>query len=219
MRVHDISLPVTGEMVVWPGGPRPDCRWIASVAEGDTYTESVWTLGAHTGTHVDAPSHFLPDAGNIDTLALERLVGPARLFDLGDRREPIEREQIEALDLSGVTRVLLKTGNSRRPPSNEFDTDFCSIGVTGAQALVQAGVQTVGIDYLSVERYVPDTETGYEDPVHHTLLGAGLALLEGVDLRDVAAGDYLLCALPLRLVGAEASPVRAVLIETAAPLR
>jgi arylformamidase len=215
VKIHDITLPITRQMVTWPGGPRPSCRWIARVGYGDPCNESVWTLGAHTGTHVDAPSHFLTDEGDIEGVAIDRLVGPARVFDLsGHDGTTIGPAQIEALDLGGVTRALLKTSNSRdRLGCDEFDTGFCSIGPDAAQALVTAGVRTVGIDYLSVERFVPEDEEGYEDPVHHTLLGAKLALLEGIDLRAVEAGDYLLCALPLKLVGAEAAPARAVLIE------
>lgn len=217
MRIHDISLPIKGQMIVWPGGQRPECRWVARVADGDPCNESVWTLGAHTGTHVDAPSHFLTDDGDIDDLALDLLVGPARVFDLSDADGLITGEQIGALDLAGVSRALLKTSNSaKRLGSDVFDTGFCSIGPEAARALVDAGVRTVGIDYLSVERFVADSETDYEDPVHHTLLGARLALLEGIDLRGVEPGDYLLCAAPLRLVGAEGAPARAVLIESPA---
>ncbi len=215
MKIHDITLPVTAQMLTWPGGPRPSSRWIARVAAGDPCNESVWSLGAHTGTHVDAPSHFLTDDGDIDGVALDRLVGPARVFDLSAHDGPlIGRAQLDGLDLDGVERVLLKTSNSdKRLGSDQYDTGFCSIGADAAEALVAAGVRTVGIDYLSVERFVPDDEKDYGDPVHHTLLGAQLALLEGIDLRGVEAGDYLLCALPLKLVGAEAAPARAVLIE------
>jgi arylformamidase len=217
LRVHDISLPISAHMLTWPGGQRPQCRWVARVEDGDGYNESVWTLGAHTGTHIDAPSHFLSDAGNIDAMALDLLVGPARVCDLAGEGQVIDAQAIERLELDGVTRVLFKTSNSeRRLARSEFDTAFCSIQPDAAASLVAAGVRTVGIDYLSVERYVPEEETDYTDPVHHTLLGAGLALLEGVDLRGVDAGDYLLCALPLRLVDAEAAPARIVLIETPA---
>lgn len=209
MRIHDISMELRPGMLHWPDTATPEVTWEARIAHGALYDVSRWLLGSHSGTHLDAPSHFLAGAPEAATVDLARLVGPARVVDIADEVAAIDQAVIEALELSGVRRVLFRTSNSRsRLHHSVFDVDYVAFTGDGAEALVNSGVETVGIDYLSVERY------GQPEPVAHlALLGAGIAVIEGCDLRGVSPGDYFLCCLPIRLVGSEAAPARAVLIE------
>ncbi|MBI3929745.1 MAG: cyclase family protein [Armatimonadetes bacterium] len=208
MKVHDVSMAVHPGMPVWPGDPAPDFQAVATL-ESDGVRVSRLVLGSHSGTHLDAPAHFLPDASTIDSAPLEALIGPCRLLEV-----ETPSGKITARDLSGHApfrpgeRILLKTSNSLHAGESKFRPDFVALDESAARALAEAGVGLVGIDYLSVEGY------GCEEfPVHLSLLRAGVWLLEGLDLHAVAAGEYTLIALPLKLTGLEASPVRAVLVE------
>lgn len=202
-------------MLVWPDNRRPEQEWDWSFERGDTSEVSHWTLGAHTGTHIDAPRHQLPGADDLESVDLDRLIGPARVVDLTAIDGHIERDTVEGLDLDGVRRVLLKTTNStQRLASSGFDPSFVAVEPSGAAALLELDILAVGVDYLSVERYMgDDVHRSVEYPTHRALLGAGVAILEGLDLSRVDPGDYFLCFLPLRLQNSEASPARAVLIE------
>lgn len=196
-------------MIHWPGTTEPEVEWEYRLDAGDPYDVSCWRLGSHNGTHVDAPSHFIAGAAGVADVSLDSLVGSARVIDLPDRVLAVDRLVIADLDLEDVRRVLFRTSNSRyRLARLEFDPEYVAITADGAEALVQAGIRTVGIDYLSIEPY------GSAAPLAHlALLGAGVTVIEGCDLRAVALGDYLLYCLPLRLIGSEAAPARAILLE------
>jgi len=187
--VFDITLKIYERMPVWPGDPRPEQAWLQRIDRGDPLDVSQWTLGSHTGTHVDAPSHFIADAPDLEAVGLEPFVGPCRVIEL------------ERLDLSTVTseRVLFKT-------SAEAD----GVDPRIAARLVAAGVRLVGIDALSIE---PLEAVAAGAPTHRTLLAGGVVILEGLELDAVPPGDYFLVALPLRLQHSEASPVRAILLQ------
>lgn len=213
MRIVDITWPVSPEMIVWPENIRPEHLWSWAFERGDTSSVSHWVLGSHAGTHTDAPCHIIPGAPWLEDVALDRMVGPARVIDVSDHLGHIDAAVVESFDLVGVERVLFKTTNSRaRLGTGAFSTDFQALEADAASALVSAGVRGVGWDYLSIEKYMTDyREATY--PTHETLLGAGVAIMEGLDLSEVAEGEYFLCFLPLRLQESEASPARAVLIE------
>jgi arylformamidase len=213
MRIIDITWPLSPDMIVWPENTRPQQTWTWTFERGDTSSVSHWVLGSHTGTHTDAPCHILPGGAELEHVELSRMVGPARVLDLTAHNGHIDAGALAGVDLDGVERVLFRTTNSlSRLGTGEFDTTFQALEADGAQLLVDAGVRGVGWDYLSIEKYMASYR-GATYPTHETLLGAGVAIMEGLDLSKVEAGDYFLCFLPLRLQHSEASPCRAVLIE------
>ena len=162
-------------------------------------------MGSHTGTHVDAPLHFEPGGAPVDALPLDILIGPARLVEL-DVAEKISRSDIDRLDLRGVIRILFKTRNCRMWKDGEFHKDYVYIARDAAARIVELGVRLVGVDYLSVESFSDKSFS-----THHTLLRAGVVILEGLNPSAVPPGDYDLIALPLRLEGCDGAPARVVL--------
>lgn len=208
MKLYDVSVPVYEGMPAWPNDPGISLKLASSFAKGGHSNVTHMEMGAHTGTHMDAPFHFEPKGYGIDQIPLEVLIGPCRVFDLVDIPGHIDRATLEKCDLRGVTRVLFKTKNSRHWANGvrEFDKGFVAIVADGAEYLVALGARFVGVDYLSVEPY------GSKDHlVHHTLLRANVAIVEGLNLTDVPAGDYELIALPMKLKGADGAPARVVL--------
>jgi len=207
-------MKIHAEMPVWPGDEPPRHGWNERIDEGGSANVSHWTLGCHTGTHVDAPSHFREGANGIEHVGLERLVGRCEVAAVEDQDGLVTRECLERAwpRVSQVQRLLLRTRNSGRSREAGFDRSFVALDPSAAELAVERGVGTVGVDYLSVERFIDEVaEPGYEYPVHHRLLDAGVVVIEGLDLRDVAPGSYRLVCLPLLLVGSEAAPARAVL--------
>lgn len=202
----DISVPVRSGMVRWPSDPDVRIERLADIGRGDAYNLSWLTMGAHCGTHIDAPLHLLAGRASMDDLPLTAMIGRARVIEVGSVRsvgpDDLRPHAIEAGD-----RVLLKTGNSRRCWSTDaFVEDYVSLSQTGAQYLADRGVQAVGIDYLSIGEYGPDG-----DATHKILMWAGVWIIEGLDLSKAVPGLYELICLPLRLLGAEGAPARAVL--------
>ena len=214
----DVSMLISSDMAVWPGDDPPRQRWNERMSQGAHADVSEWTLGSHTGTHIDMPSHFVEGGEYTDALDLARLVGPCEVVEVGDDDGLVRREHLEeAWPLVSVSRLLLKTGNSgRRTPASGFDRSFVSLDISGVELLIERSVTTLGVDYLSVERYVSPAQAAPDEGlVHRRLLGAGLTLIEGLDLSCVPPGPYQLYCLPLRLHGSEASPARAVLAAAA----
>jgi arylformamidase len=183
-------------------------RLASSIARGDVVNVTRIEMGAHTGTHMDAPFHFDAKGTGVDQLPLDVLIGPCRVFDLSREPGHITRAGLEQCDLAGVTRALFKTRNSRHWANDhhEFDRQFVAIAADAASYLVERQVKLVGVDYLSVEAF-----GSREFPVHNTLLGAGVVIIETLNLSGVAAGDYELIALPLKLKDADGAPARVVL--------
>ena len=206
-RIYDVSVPIAGGGLVFPGDPPIRISVHQSIARGDPANVSVLTLGSHTGTHVDAPKHFLPDGGSADTIPLERLVGPAVVLEIPEDVTAIGAAQLRTQRLRGSRRVLLRTRNSLMLSQPRFTPEYVALAPDGAQYLLERGVELVGIDYLSIERF--DT-TDY--PVHRMLLERGVVIVEGLDLSAVPGGAYQLVCLPLRLAGLDGAPARAVLI-------
>jgi arylformamidase len=180
------------------------------MADGDQANVSLLRFGAHTGTHVDAPAHFIEGGAKVDSLSLETLIGEAIVVEIPLDACSIAPEHLTECDLSGVERVLFKTRNSGfwHDPENRFRTDFTYLETEAAVWLVEAGVRLVGIDYLSIERF-----GSKEFETHRTLLSKGVIILEGLDLQQVAPGRYELICLPIKLAGGcgDGAPARAVL--------
>jgi arylformamidase len=210
MRIIDVSVPISELTPTYPGDPHIEIEQWAALARGDAANVSMLHLGAHTGTHLDAPAHFIEGAPPISSLSLDVLIGEARVLEIPADVRAIEASHIAAHPLDGARRVLFKTRNSAfwANMAEGFRTDFTYITPGAARALVELGVQLVGIDYLSVEQFKSD---GFA--THTTLLSNGVVILEGLDLREVSAGTYELICLPLRLAGGsgDGAPARAVL--------
>jgi arylformamidase len=207
--IYDVSMPVRSGGVVYPGNPPVSITAQQAIAAGAGANVSRVDFGSHTGTHVDAPKHFFDDGAGVDTLPLDLLMGPARLIAFGDDIKSVGAVDLRRLDLAGVTRLLLKTRNSTwlASGSSEFHSDYTYLAPDGAEYLVGLGVRLVGVDYLSIEQF----HSGHHR-THRTLLGAGVVIVEGLSLAEPGPGDYELCCLPLRLVGLDGAPARAVLM-------
>jgi arylformamidase len=206
MALYDISVPIREKMPVWPGDPGVRISLALSMERGDPANVSALAMGAHTGTHVDAPHHFVQGRETVDQLDLRTLVGPCRVFQIATDDE-IDVTHLRGLPLKGVARALFKTSNSQLwAARDDFFEDFVSLTPMAAQFLVQMGVKLVGVDYLSVESY-----HARGAPAHLALLGAGVVILEGLNLAEVPPGEYELMALPLKVAGADGAPARAIL--------
>lgn len=210
MKIYDLSVPISSELAVWPGDRAVYLQRESKIEEGSNANVSRLDISVHTGTHVDAPRHFLQGAGAIETLPLDVLVGEAQVVRIADEVDIITPREIRQANIvPGTRRVLFKTRNSQFFPSQSqvFHKDFVGIGVEGARLLVDMGIKLIGIDYLSVAPYKRSR------PTHEVLLSAQVVLLEGADLSEVEEGRYLLCCLPLKLAGSDGAPARVVLIE------
>ena len=210
MEIIDITATVGPRTVKWPDETDPPSQeFLDHTDRGDPNTVSQWTLSAHTGTHMDAPMHFVPGGWTMEALNLGRCVGACRVVDLTDVEGHVSRVDLEAAEVAGQARLLLKTRNSSRGlmQREEFDEGYVAVSEEAAEYLVEIGVETVGVDYLSVEPF----EDG-EFRTHHTLLGADVLVLEGLVLTDVEPGEYFLACLPLKLAGSDGSPARAILV-------
>jgi arylformamidase len=203
-RAYDVTVPLTPSLPAYPGDPRFEIE--VQPHEGAApYVVSRLTLSSHTGTHVDAPTHFHGDRPSVDQLPVEILLGKARVVEL-TARERIERADLETEDLRDDLRVLLKTRMSGQLLKSAFQEDHVYLSREAALYLAQAGIKLVGFDYLSIDRY------GATDfPAHRALLDAGVVLVEGLDLSEVPPGEYDFFCLPLRLVGGDGAPARVVL--------
>ena len=212
MALYDISVQISSaETPTYPGDPGIEIESWAAISRGDAANVTMLHFGAHTGTHRDAPAHFIEGAPGIPNLALETLIGEARVVEIGDEVRAIDAEHVAACELGRrATRVLFKTRNSAfwENPQGRFREDFTYLTPDAARALVRRGVRLVGVDYLSVEKFKSeDFET------HKTLLSHGVVILEGLDLRAVSPGIYELLCLPLKIAGGsgDGAPARAVL--------
>jgi arylformamidase len=207
MRAIDISVAVHPGMPVYRGNPRIEARRVMTLAR-DGVNLRRYCLGSHTGTHVDAPVHFVKGGRGVDALEVSRFIGPAFVADLRLVARAIDGQALEAAHIPAHTeRVLLRTRNSRLwHPVRPFRTDFVYLDPDGARWLIQRGVRLVGIDYLSIEGFHV-----VGAPTHKRLLRAGVPILEGLDLYRAAPGPYWLTAVPVRWRGSDGAPTRAVL--------
>ena len=205
-RVLDISVPNVAGMHVYPGDPVPRVDAVRRIQAGDVCNLSLLTMGSHTGTHVDAPYHFLADGPRLGDVPLDRMVGEALVADLRGR-PTIDAAALADVELRPGDILLCRTDNSQRWEAAEFQRDFVYLTEDAARLLVARGVRAVGMDYLSIERF------GSADfPVHRTLLGAGVFVIEGLDLRQASPGRYTLVCLPLSFPDLDGAPARAILL-------
>jgi len=210
-RVFDVSLPISPDLAAFPGNPGPRIRPTQRVRDGAATNLSEVQLGSHTGTHVDAPAHLFEAGAGAHALPLDVLIGAAVVADAGAVETLIRPADLMALDLArGTSRLLLRTRNSSfwQEPSRAYPTDYVALAPEAATWLVERGVRLVGTDALSIE---PFGASGR--PTHRTLLEAGVVIVEGLDLQAIAPGRYTLVCLPLRLMGADGSPARVVLLD------
>ena len=197
----DVSVPIYSGMVHWPDNPPIVLETIAHVERGDLCTLSKLTMGAHTGTHIDGPIHFLPGALGTDAVPLQNLIGPARVIEIRDPNA-VTRTELLTRDIGHSERLLFKTVNSERCwNSSEFVSNATSFAEDAANYLAELKTLAVGIDYLSVG----------SPEVHRTLLGAGVALVEGLNLSKITPGRYEFLCLPLNIPGSDGAPARALL--------
>src|SRR5436309_1959433 len=211
MRIYDISVPVApGETPVFPGDPGIEVTSFLAIARGDAANVTALNFGAHTGTHVDAPAHFIEDAAGLQSLPLEVFAGEARVIEIDLDARAVEERHVTDDTLKGATRVLFKTRNSSfwTDPRGRFREDFTYISPEAARSLVSRGVRLVGFDYLSVEEF---GSKGFK--THMALLSSGVVIVEGLDLRAVEPGLYELVCLPLRIAAGsgDGAPARAIL--------
>lgn len=202
----DVSVALRGGMVHWPGNPPVRIERMLDMERGDTANVSTISLGSHTGTHMDAPLHFVRGGEGMDRMPLDATIGRARVIEI---RDPVSVKpgEIEPHGIGSGERVLFKTQNSARSWWNEdFIEDFVYVSQEAARYLADIEVRTVGVDYLSVGGFHRD---GVE--THEALLGAGIWVIEGLDLSKVEPGEYELICLPLKVQDGDGAPARAIL--------
>jgi len=212
MKIYDITFPISEKTPVYEGDPTVKIDVCAAIAKGDAANVTQLCFGAHTATHVDAPNHFIEGTRQVHELELEKLIGDCTVLELSDDILAIEPQHLG--NLEKVERILFKTRNSEfwNEPEKGFRKDFTYITPEAAKVLANAEIKLVGIDYLSVEKF--DTESF---DTHITLLEKEIVIIEGVDLREVPAGNYELICLPLKVISetGDGAPARTILRETA----
>lgn len=202
MELIDITVPLGAGMVVWEGDPGVHTELVDSMERGDAYNLTRLDLSVHSGTHVDAPRHFLAGGATVEQIAPDALLGPVTVVDATAVEGTLDAQALAGLDLpADRERLIFKTTNSRLYDLDEFVSDHVSFDESGAGALVEGGTRAVGIDYLSIG----------DDEAHRVLLGAGVVPIETLDLRGVEPGAYELICLPLAILGSDGAPARALL--------
>jgi len=203
--LYDISLAISSQTVTFPGDPSIRFHPALRLERGEVVNLTAMEMCVHTGTHFDAPWHFLEQGARSDQVPLEAFLGPALVVEIPEARS-VGRAELESFPLEGVERLLLKTRNSAFLHDSVFHEDFTYLTKDGAEYLVSRGLRLVAIDYFSIDRF-----RSLEFPAHHALLGAGVVIVEAVDLLAVPPGNYELLCLPMKLAGVDGAPVRAVL--------
>ena len=205
MKIIDISWPLTNNMTTYKNEKNVLITPTANF-EQDHVRETQLSISAHSGTHIDAPSHFLKEGKHLDDIGLEKLIGQCVVLDLEHVQRKITKKDLEKFDIDENVIVLLKTKNSEINSENKFHPNFVALDESATQMLVDKKIKAVGIDYLGIESGNPEHE------VHKLLLTHNILIIEGLRLQNVEPGNYTLYCLPLKLVGTEAAPARAVLI-------
>ena len=204
-KLLDVSVPLAAGLPAFPGNPEFELQPIKRIADGGSSNVSRLVLGTHTGTHVDAPKHFIDDGAGVDGLPLNILIGRARVVEI-THRGGIGAKDFEAAGLREDLRILLKTPNSALWNSTTFHEDYAHVTEDGARYLVEQGVKLVGIDYLSIEQF---RRPGA--PAHKMLLSNGVIIIEGLNLTEADPGMYEMYCLPLPIAGGDGAPARVVL--------
>ncbi|MBT4207188.1 cyclase family protein [Candidatus Woesearchaeota archaeon] len=208
MKIIDISVSIDDKLPLWPGSPLLQSSKILSIDKGDDVNETKIDMSVHTGTHIDAPLHFIQNGKSANSLPLDIFIGKVFVADVSETKE-ITADDIKKLDMpKGTSRILFKTSNSKlwEDGVREFQKDYVGVGESAAVWLADNNIKLVGVDYLSVTKF------GNAKELHKILLNKQIVLLEGINLSNVESGEYKLVCLPLKIKGIEASPTRAVLI-------
>ena len=204
MKIYDVTVPLSKELVVYQGDPQVKINRRTKVNQEDAkYNLSRYSFSSHAGTHVDPPFHLIEGGITVDKLPLEMLMGRARVVEV--TAPCIDETVLEEFDFTVDARVLFKTRNSYLWSQKAFVKDYVYITPGAARSLVNDGIKVVGIDYLSVDKFDAEPDT------HMALLGAGIIIIEGLDLREVEPGDYELICLPLKVKDGDGAPARVVL--------
>jgi len=208
----DLSLALKSNMVHWPTDPSFSIERVLDMEKGDSVNLSKITMGAHSGTHVDAPVHFIRGAKGIDRLLFDSLIGPARIIQIADA-DMIKEKELTRLGIKKGERILLKTRNSLNKllQKNTFTEDFVYIEKNAAEFLATRGIKTLGVDYLSVGGY---KKNGPD--VHRLLLGAGILVIEGLVLTEALPGNYDMICLPMKILDSDGAPARVIVKRTKA---
>jgi len=208
MPIYDVTVSIRSQMPIYEGDPPVKIEAASSLAKGDSANVSFLQLGAHTGTHVDAPAHFIEGANKIDSLSLDVLIGPARVIRVPDNRAEIDDDFLSTCNLNGAERIVFHTRNSAFWEQDEFRKDFTHLLPEAAELLVNRGVKAVGTDYLSIEKF----HSGHHR-THIALLSRGVVIVEGLNLSQVPEGDYEMICLPLKIAegAGDGAPARVVL--------
>ncbi|MCK4387842.1 MAG: cyclase family protein [Dehalococcoidia bacterium] len=202
----DISIPLRDAMVHWPSDPPVSIKRVKNIEQGDTVNLSLISMGAHSGTHIDAPIHFLKQGQGVDNIPIDTLVGRARVIEIRDP-ESIKPEELVGHRIRRGERILFKTRNSSHVwQKDEFVEDFVFVADAAADLLVDSGVRLIGVDYLSVGSFKHGGSYA-----HKTLLSGGIWTIEGLNLSKLTPGKYDLICLPLRIVAGDGAPARAIL--------
>ena len=198
----------TGRTPVYEGDAPIVFTFLKEMRKGDALTLSKYDLGAHSGTHVDAPMHYIKDGAPIDQVTIESLIGPARVIVIPDSVQAITAAELTRHDWRSAERILFRTRSSSHGwmDSSRFHRDFAYVAGDAAEEMAAAGIKLVGIDYISAEQFAAPAPLA-----HRALLGKGIPIVEGLDLRNAPAGDYDLIILPMRVAGHEGAPARAIL--------
>ncbi|MDE3088564.1 MAG: cyclase family protein [Chloroflexota bacterium] len=209
MKIHDISIPISSTMPTYPGDPAVTIEPVLQITRGDAANVSRLSFGDHSGTHLDPPVHFIPGGKTVDQIDLTVLYGPARVVDMTGVEKAITARDLARVKLpKRAVRILFKTRNSGLWDRPGFQKDFVALAWDAAQWLVDHGVILVGIDYLSAELF-----DASEPKTHRILLGAGIVIVEGLNLTAITPGNYTLACLPLKIKNGDGGPARAILIE------
>ncbi len=208
-KIIDISVDVNSKTIVWPGIPKVRFSRLKDMAQGDMVNDTLMAANIHSGTHVDAPLHFLKHGRSIEKIDLKKFIGQAQVVQLSGKSDIYAKDLQKAKILKGVKKILLKTDNCKlwQKKNKTFVKDFCALKPDAAQWLVDRKIDLVGIDYLSIQKFKDGPE------VHQILLKAGVVILETLNLLSVRPGVYTLVCFPMKLKGVEAAPVRAVLLK------
>jgi arylformamidase len=208
---QDISVPIRDGMVTFEGDPTVHLERVQAMADGGICNVSRLDFGLHSGTHVDAPVHFIDGAAGIESVDLDALIGPVLVVDATAIEGSFDRAAIDRLAIPAETeRLLFRSRNTALWDKPGFDTSFVAVTGDGAAALVERGLRLVGADYLSIAPFDAPI------PTHRTLLGAGIVIVEGLDLRAIEPGWYDLICLPLLIPGSDGGPARAIVRRRAA---
>lgn len=216
MKFIDISLPITSELPTWPGDPQVSFHALSAISMGDESNLTQISMSLHTGTHIDAPKHFIDTGRTTDQIPLEKLIGDVLVVGIDDSvdvlTDAVLETHLQSADIKQANKILFKTRNSNilHTHLHEFHTDFVGIDTSAANYLAQFNLDLIGVDYFSVSPY---NETSSP---HLILLSREIVLLEGIDLTNVSPGFYQLICLPIKVFDCEGAPARAILIDSSA---